>query len=82
MLRSLDIEPVPHDRREILVIAAGIINVPEKHGFVDQIIEHTGEPRGEVLSKIVELASKSVLWPRYTRVFRTWLKARNAALGL
>jgi hypothetical protein len=82
MLHGLDIESVPDDRREVLVIAAGIINVPEKHGFVDQIIEHTGESRDVALSKIVELASRSVLWPRYTRVVRTWLNARKAALAL
>jgi ABC-type lipoprotein export system ATPase subunit len=82
MLHSLDPETVSQDRRELLEIAAGVINVPEKHGFVDQIIEHTGESREVALSKIVELASRSTLWPRYTRVVRTWFKARKAALGL
>jgi hypothetical protein len=82
MLHSLDRESVSEAWREILDIAISIENVPEKHGFVDHIIEHTGESRQVALSKIVELASLSARWPKYTRVVRKWFKSRKATLVL
>ena len=82
MLHSLDGDAVPEDRRELLQIAHGVVNVPDRHGFVDKIIEHTGESRDVALSKIVELASKSAFWKRHTRVVRRWLRMRKVALGL
>lgn len=82
MLRSLDAGNVPEDRRELLNISAEVVNVPDKHGFVNKIIEHTGESRDVSLSKIVELASRSPLWPRYTRVVRKWLRLKRMRLGL
>jgi hypothetical protein len=64
------------------LIQQALINVPERHGFVDQIIEHTGESRQIALSRIIELASLSPDWGRYTRVIRKWLENQKASLAL
>ncbi len=82
MMRGLDVTNVPPVYSEIHCIAMSVVNVPEKHGFVDQIIEHTGEPRMLALAKIVELASLSSEWPRYTRVVRVWLQKKKISLAL
>ena len=73
---------VPVDRTELHGIALSIVNVPERHGFVNHIIDHTGESREVALSKIVELASLSPHWDRYTRVVRKWLIKQKADLAL
>jgi ABC-type lipoprotein export system ATPase subunit len=82
MLHGLSTENVPDDRSELHGIALSVINVPERHGFVNQIIEHTGESRQVALSRIIELASLSPNWVRYTRVIRKWLKNQKASLRL
>jgi hypothetical protein len=82
MLHSLPPAVVPADRVELHGIALGIVNVPERHAFVNQIIEHTGESREVALSKIVELASLSNEWNNYTRVVRIWLSKQKAELVL
>lgn len=82
MLHKLDPDTVPADRAELHSIALNVINVPERHGFVNQIIADTGESREIALSKIVELASQSIHWSGYTRVVRGWLKRRKEVLAL
>jgi ABC-type lipoprotein export system ATPase subunit len=82
MLRGIDQALVPEDRSELHGIALSVVNVPERHGFVNQIITHTGESREVALSKIVELASLSPDWARYTRVVRKWLAKQKVDLAL
>jgi len=82
MLHGLAAAEIPSDRAELHEIALGIVNVPERHGFLNKIIESTGESREIALSKIMELASLSGDWIRYTRVVRTWLSRQKATLGL
>jgi predicted ATPase len=82
MLHSLAVAVIPADRAELHEIALGITNVPERHAFVNNIIEYTGESREIALSKIVELASLSNEWNHYTRVVRAWLSKQKAELGL
>jgi hypothetical protein len=82
MLHGLAPETVPRDRSELHGIAMDVVNVPERHGFINQIIAHTGESREVALSKIVELASLSNEWCSYTRVVRKWLAAQKAKLEL
>lgn len=82
MLHSLPAAVVPSDRAELHGIALSIVNVPERHAFVNQIIDHTGESRAIALSKIVELASLSNDWNKYTRVVRRWLSQQKTELGL
>lgn len=82
MLHSLAAADVPADRVELHEIALGITNVPERHAFVNKIIEYTGESREIALSKIVELASLSIYWKHYTRVVRSWLSRQKNELGL
>ena len=82
MLRGLNQDVIPGDRCELHQIAMSVHNVPERHGFVDQIIDHTGESRQVALFKIVELASISDEWRKYTRVVRKWLEKKKAYLSL
>lgn len=82
MLHSLSAADIPEDRVELYEIAIGITNVPERHAFIDKIIDHTGESRAIALSKIVELASHSDEWINYTRIVRAWLLKQKAVLSL
>jgi len=82
MLHGLDAALVPASRVELHGVALGVVNVVEKHEFVDKIIEHTGEERGIALSKIVELAAVSEEWKRYTRAVRSWLSDKKINLNL
>ena len=66
----------------LLEIAHAVVNVPERHMFVNQIIEHTGESREVALSKLVALASRSPEWMRYTKIVRLWLLKRATVLTL
>ena len=82
MLHGLDAATIPADRVELHNIALSVVNVPERHGFVNQIIEHTGESREVSLSKIVELAARSNQWQKYTRLVRRWLEKMKTKLDL
>lgn len=82
MMHSLVAPNVPPDRGELHGLALGVVNVPEKHGFINLIIEHTGESREVALSKIVELAATSAGWRRYTRLVRKWLEMKKQELAL
>jgi len=82
MLRSLDRETIAADRREVFDIAQGVVNVPEKHGFLNEIIDRTGESRANALLIIVGLASSASEWRRYTRVVRAWLTKQKFDLKL
>ncbi|MES1191378.1 MAG: AAA family ATPase [Steroidobacter sp.] len=82
MLQNVAATDVMAERRELYDIALGINNVPEKHQFVNRIIQQTGERRDVALSKIVELASKSKNWEMYTRPIRIWLLRQKKELSL
>ncbi len=82
MLHSLNVANIPVDRAELHELALGVVNVPEKHGFINIIIEHTGESREISLSKIVELAALSGRWRYYTRLIRKWLEIQKQDLGV
>ena len=82
MLHSLAAAEIPSDRSELHNISLGVVNVPERHGFLNKIIEITGESREIALSRIMELAALSGDWIRYTRVVRAWLAKQKVTLGL
>lgn len=81
-LHSLTDEGMDDESKDLLEIAHSVVNVPERHGFVGKIVEHTGESREVSLSRIVSLASKADGWKRYTRLVRVWLTAKRAQLNL
>lgn len=82
LLQTVQAQGLSPEDQELLAIAQAILNVPEKHAFVDQIIAQTGENRQVGLSKIVSLAARSAGWERFTRVIRLWLESRRDALNL
>jgi ABC-type lipoprotein export system ATPase subunit len=82
MIRSLGESEVPDDRAELYFLVIETENVPERHGFVNKIIEHTGESREIALSKMIELASRSKEWEAYTQEVRCWLAEKKSELKL
>lgn len=82
MLHSLDQERVPTNRKVLHEVALSVVNVPERHAFVNKIIEITGEGREIALSKLIEVAALAPTWGEYTRPIRHWLRKRKAALSL
>lgn len=82
MLHVLERSQLPVDRHELFDIAMAVVNVPDRHDFVNKIIEQTGEARVLALARIVDLASLSPEWKRYTRLVRAWLKSQESALNM
>ncbi len=76
MIRTL---PVQQDggANEIIQIANRIEAVDDTHSFVDQIIETLNVERAVGLSRIVEVAARSLLWNEYVQELREWLIARR-----
>ena len=82
MLHAVQVAGLPPADDALLEIAHAVVNVPERHRFVNQIIEHTGESREVALSKLVALAARAPEWARYTKIVRLWLIQRATALNL
>ncbi|TXC88469.1 AAA family ATPase [Paraburkholderia azotifigens] len=82
MLRAVQQGQVPEGDRPLLAFAHEIINVPERHGYVNQVVEASGEPRVYALRKLVEIATHNVGWEEYTRPVREWLQAQANELRL
>ncbi|MEX3998746.1 AAA family ATPase [Paraburkholderia sp. EG285A] len=84
MLRTIQHDQVPDGDRPLLEFAHDIVNVPERHGYVNQVVEASGEPRSYALRKLVEMAALSAAWEAYARPVREWLdeQARNLRLGI
>lgn len=82
MLHSIDPQLVPQNRKALYELALGVHNVPERHGFVNKIIEFTGERRDIALSKLIELAALAPAWSAYTRPIKHWLTKQKVALAL
>lgn len=82
MLHTLGPNGISAGEAALLRIAHEVVNVTERHRFVNEIIEQTGESREVALSKLVALASLAPGWGRYTKIVRLWLIKRARALNL
>jgi ABC-type lipoprotein export system ATPase subunit len=82
MVTDLPAEAVPSNLAPIHEIACTITNVLNRHHFVDQIVDVTGDNRDVVVAAVVDLARLSAGWGRYTRVLRRWLSNQKHKLGL
>jgi ABC-type lipoprotein export system ATPase subunit len=82
MLHSIQPQLVPQHRKRLYQISLSIYNVPDRHGFVDKIIELTGERREVALSKLLEIVALAPEWMTYTRPIRHWMTRRKVALNL
>jgi hypothetical protein len=82
MLHAVEVAGLQPADVALLEIAHAVVNVPERHRFVNHIIDQTGESRAVALSKLVALAARSPEWTRYVRITRIWLTRRARALNL
>jgi ABC-type lipoprotein export system ATPase subunit len=82
MLHAIDPQFIPQNRKVLHDLALGVQNVTDRHGFVNKIIEFTGERRDIALSKLIELAALAPAWSAYTKPVRHWLTKKKAALAL
>ncbi|AXW62972.1 hypothetical protein CJO94_14690 [Ralstonia solanacearum] len=82
MVTTLNDHVVPQADRQFLRLAREIVNVPERHAYVDDVVRASGETREYAVNKLVELASLSPEWGRYTRLVRVWLERRKESLNL
>lgn len=67
---------------EIAMAAAEIVNPPDRHGFINHLVNTLGENRAVQLTRVIPLAAKHPDWAAYTQPVRDWLVARKAALNL
>lgn len=82
LLQAVKKAGLDQEDEDLLAISHGVLNVTERHGFVNKIIEHTGETRSVALSKLVKLAAKSPGWKRYTGVVRLAMAQNRAKLNI
>lgn len=82
MLHTVTTDTLSVADASLLEIAHTVVNVPERHRFVNQIIDHTGESREVALNKLVALAARSEQWPRYTKIVKIWLERKKYTLNL
>lgn len=69
--------------KALLRIAQTINAVPEKHGYVNRIIELSGEEsRAVALRAVVNLAAKAAYWSTYTEPVVQWLNTKKDELNL
>lgn len=82
MLHSITDDGLDSDDVQLLNLARAVINMPDRHGLINSIIEASGDDRSVTLANLVKIASKSKEWPRYTKLVRLWLTGRKIALSL
>jgi len=69
--------------KALLRIAHTIHSAPEKHGYVNRIIELSGEEsRAVALRAVVDLAARSAYWGTYIEPVVMWLTAKKGELSL
>lgn len=83
MLQSLSANEIKDEAvKELLHVAMTIHTVPEKHGYVDRIIELSGEEsRAVALKQLLQLASQSPYWPTYIEHVKHWLELKKSELN-
>lgn len=74
--------PQGHDSGEDEVIAAALAVgvVADSHHYIDNVIATLGDERAVGLRRIVDVAAKSAVWPKYVVLLKTWLAAKRADL--
>jgi ABC-type lipoprotein export system ATPase subunit len=82
MLHSITDAVLDAEDAQLLGLARAVVNMPDRHGLINTIIESSGDERPVTLANLVKLASKAADWPRFTRLLRFWLTGRKAALNL
>lgn len=82
MLHSITDTGLDADDAQLLGLAKAVVNMPDRHGLINAIIESSGDERPVTLANLVKLASKSADWQRFTRLVRLWFVRRKAALNL
>lgn len=82
LVTQLDNAIVPPADMQFLGIVRSIVNVPDRHGYVSEVVRLSGETRAYAVSKMVELASLSTYWKPYTRLVHRWLSRQRAGLNL
>lgn len=74
MIQSLDRNALSAEDRSLFDIASGIIQMPNTHGLINDVIDQTGEQRAVVLNQLMTLASQADDWEGYTRSVRLALQ--------
>lgn len=80
LLKEVSRDGLSEEDRELLAISDGVVNVPDRHGFVDEIVRISGHDKVVLLSKLIRLVRDSDSWKSYTWAIRAWLMARKKEL--
>jgi ABC-type transport system involved in cytochrome c biogenesis ATPase subunit len=68
--------------KEIRQVAVEIVNPPDRHHFVDKVVETLGDNRDVHLTRLIPLAAKHDSWAAYTAPVREWLLNKKTELHL
>lgn len=78
---SIDLDGLAAEDAELVNVVKAVVNPPDKHKFVDNVVDQLGSPRAVVINQMVRLAAETPGWDRYTRVVRIWIEKRKEKLG-
>lgn len=67
---------------EIRNAAVAIVNPPDRHDFIDKLVDTLGENRAVQLTRVIPFAAKHQDWAAYAQPVKDWLVARKATLHL
>lgn len=82
LVSTLNDSLVSDEEREIKNLALGITNPPDRHEFIDKIVEQLGGERSTQLHAVVRIAAKHPDWDVYVEPIREWLEAKKTELNL
>lgn len=73
-LKEVSRDGLSQEDQELLAISDSVVNVPDRHGFVDKIVEISGQDKVVLMSKLIGLVRESDSWKSYTWSISAWLK--------
>ncbi|MGC7404016.1 AAA family ATPase [Pandoraea pneumonica] len=82
MLAGITPAQVPAADVRMLQLAHEVVNVPERHGYIDEVVRASGEDRVYAVRTLIALATLSPEWGRYTKLIRIWLERQAALLNI
>ncbi|MCK7595303.1 AAA family ATPase [Pseudomarimonas salicorniae] len=82
MVCEVDPLKIPPTLRDFAELCRSIVHPLDRHGFLNDVVDLSGENRSVAISKLVDIAAASPLWSRYTRVLRAWLRKKKVQLAL
>ena len=80
LIVALDTAGLNEEDKELVDLAKEIHVPPDKHDYVDQLIERLGYDTREGLRLIIDLAATAPQWDEYIKPVKDWLASKKQAV--